>query len=145
MELRERENEDIHYRIIKEASKPENVLIQKTGMVSEFTIGDILRDQQLLQKKKEELEAQIAIEEARMQNIDRSNPKIGKMSEEMRQVVFIYERAFAFSKVGRQKVEEIKNQLKEYREETLRIALETGLGVRADNENNAEETGNQAS
>lgn len=127
--LQEREVEIISYRVVDEKENPAESVIQKTGMVAEFTLGDINRDLMLLAKKKDELESQIAVEDARCKNIDRTNPEIGEMSEEMRQIIFIYERAFAFVKIARQKVEEIKAQEKSYREEVIKIQMETGMDL----------------
>jgi hypothetical protein len=104
-----------------------DVKIRKSGLTAEFTMNDIDRDIQLLEKKKLELDSQIKIEDAKMQNIDRTNPEVGQMSPEMRQVVYIYERAYAFCKVGKEKVEEIDKMIADYKHELMDIALQTGI------------------
>ena len=119
--------EECKYEVIEPAENPGDTKIKKSGLTAEFTMNDIDRDRQLLEKKKTELDAQIGIEEAKMQNIDRTNPEVGQMSAEMRQVIYIYERAYAFCKVGKEKVGEINNMLETYKHELLDIALQTGL------------------
>lgn len=137
--LKQQNDTTIYYEIVEEKENPAETLIRKHGMVSEFTLGEINVDLSLLAKKKNELESQIAVEAARMTNIDRTNPEIGQMEEAMRQVVFIYERAFAFVKIAKQKVAEIDAQAKEYREEVVRIAMETGLNLKSPEEKAADE------
>lgn len=134
--LKEREKEQIGYRVVEEKSDVGESIIQKTGMVAEFTMNDIDRDLQLLRKKKEELESQKAVEDARMVNIDRTNPEVGQMDEKTRQVVYIYERAYAFSKVATEKIAEIDTAIKSYKDEMLAIALETGIGVQVAKDQN---------
>lgn len=119
--------ENIKYEIIEKADQPGASKILKTGLTAEFTLDDIDRDIHYLEKKKLELTSQIAIEEAKMKNIDGTNPEIGAMDEHMRQVIYLYERSFAFSKVGKEKVEEIDKQLEDYKAELMAIVLQTGL------------------
>jgi hypothetical protein len=111
----------------EDGKQPGDVKIRKSGLTAEFTMNDIDRDIQLLEKKKTELDAQIKIEDAKMQNIDRTNPEVGQMSPEMRQVVYLYERAYAFCKVGKEKVEEIDKMIADYKHELMDIALQTGI------------------
>ena len=126
----EKTPENLTYRILEE--NVENIgasVVEKVGMVVTFTVDDIDRDLVALRKKREELEGQMKIESARMVNIDRTNPEIGQMSEEMRQVVYIYERAYAFCKVGGEKIAEIVAQEKEYRDEVTNIIMQTGIKI----------------
>jgi hypothetical protein len=121
--------ENITYEVIEKTEDPGESKILKSGLTAEFTLNDITRDVQYLQKKKEELESQIGVEAARMTNIDGTNPEIGQMDERMRQVIYLYERAFAFCKVGKEKVAEIDAQMKSYREELMQIVMQTGLAI----------------
>lgn len=119
--------ENVDYKVLEAKENPAETIIEKSGMTSQFTLGEIAVDLNLLQKKHDELESQMRIEEARMINIDRTNPEIGAMSEEMRQVIFIYAKAFAFVKVAKEKLNEIDAQVKEYNEEMEVIQSRLGL------------------
>jgi hypothetical protein len=132
--MNEEPQETYTYTVIEEAENAGDAKIKKTGLTAEFTLNDIDRDMKYLQRKKEELEGQMRIEDAKMKNIDDTNPEVGAMSEEMRQVIYIYQKAFSFCKVGKEKVEEIDNQIKEYRQELMAIVVQTGLGLSNDGE-----------
>lgn len=127
--LKEIEGLPVSYEIIDKKENPAETVIRKSGMVSEFTLGEMEVDLRLLAKQKDQLEAQAKIEEARCINIERTNPEIAAMSEEMRQVIFIYTKAFSFKKEADKKLAEIDELMKEYRSEVLKIAMETGLSL----------------
>lgn len=127
--LKEIPEVSVHYEILEKKENPNETVIRKTGMVADFTMGEIAVDMELLQRKRLELEGQLKVEAARLVNIDNTNPEIGAMSEEMRQVIYIYAKSFAFVKVAKDKMAEIDEQIKEYRQEAIKIALETGLSL----------------
>jgi hypothetical protein len=127
-------NENYKYEVLEKSEQPGETKIKKSGLTAEFTLNDIARDIQLLEKKKVELNAQIGVEDAKMRNIDRTNPEIGQMDTNMRQVIYLYERSYAFSKVGKEKVEEIDKLLDEYKTELMDITVQTGLVLTASDE-----------
>ena len=129
-ELKDEKKEELHYKVVVKKDNPAECVIQKTGMIAEFTLGDINADIELLKKKREEVEGIMKISEARLINIDNTNPEIGEMSEELRQVIFIYAKDFSTAKVAKEKIAEIDAAIKSYRQEALTIAMETGISVK---------------
>lgn len=125
--LQERQKEVLGYRVVEEKPDPGDSVIQKTGLTAEFTLNDMDRDMKYLAKKKDELEAQIAVEAARMTNIERDRPALAEMSEEERQIIYIYTKSASFVKVGKEKIAEIDTQMKEYKDEMINIVMQTGV------------------
>lgn len=109
------------YKIKKKADDINESVISKSGVIVDFTINDIHRDVAYLEKNKKELEAQIRLEEAKMKNIIGTHPHIEKVSEEDRVATYLYHQSFAFSKVGKKKLEEIESQLEDYKDELEEI------------------------
>ncbi len=131
--------ERLTYRIKTKAEDVGECVIEKAGVLVEFTLNYLDRDMQLLKRKKEELEGMQKIERAKMANINRTNPEIGEMSEALRQVVFIYTQAFSSDKVITEKVAEIDAQIKAYRDELMVIVMQTGIVIPANENEHGEE------
>jgi hypothetical protein len=136
--------ENYKYELIEgqeEGLNAGDVKIRKTGLTAEFTLNDIDRDRQYLEKKKEEILGKMQIEDAKMQNIDRTNPEIGQMDEHVRQVIYIYQQAFAVCKVGKEKVAEIDKTLEELKHEMMDISIQTGILTTHDGGTEGKESG----
>lgn len=121
--------QDFKYRVLVGNKDLQQIVIEKTGIVSTFTLGEILISIAEFKKKREEMEQQIAIEEARMFNINRDRPEIANMPEEERNIIFMYQRAFAMVKVAKPKLEEFDDALDEYFKDFEHIVEQTGIKV----------------
>ena len=124
-----KETEAIKYEVVKQEENVGDSVIRKTGMFTEFTLNDIAKDLELYRRQAEDLEGKIKIEEAMMENITRDRPDIAEMSEELRQVIFLYTRSFSVAKESRKVLEGNRAEAKLLRQELMKIAMETGLGM----------------
>lgn len=123
------EGENIKYTVVKEEENVGDSLIRKTGEFSEFTLNDIARDLELYRRQEEDLDGKVKVDEALMTNILRDKPEIADMSEELRQVLYVYTRAFSSVKETKKMLEANREQSRLLRSELMKIAMKTGLGM----------------
>ncbi len=117
----------IKYKIKKAEADEKESIIVKTGDVVEFTMRNIDNDIAYLERSQKELEAQMRIEEAKKQNVLDTHPHIADMPEEDRVACYIYQQSYAFTKVGKEKLEEIVKQLEDYAADKAEIEKQTGI------------------
>ena len=91
--------------------------IEKTGITHEFTIQDILEEEEKYEKMVKEIEANMEVKGAIKTNVTGNNPWITKMEEEKIHACHMYWEAHAYVKGGETKVNEIKRALKASKKE----------------------------
>lgn len=109
---------DVKYTIqTPNAEKPEESVIAKIGGVVNFTMGDIKRDIERLNKIKKELTAQKELDGAKMKNIEQFHPFVLKMSPLDLSTASLYVNSRGRVGLCDQKLAQIEDQLAAYAEE----------------------------
>jgi hypothetical protein len=80
----------ITYKVEKEAVDKGDIVISKTGHSHEFTVAEVLQHELQLEKEIKQIEAQKELEDAKMENISRNNPKLMKLTKEEMHAVHMY-------------------------------------------------------
>jgi len=99
---------------VKESHKEDTNfdVIEKTGITHEFTVQDILEEEEKFGKMVTEIEANIEVKEAIKTNVVSNNAWLEDMEEEKIHACFLYWEAHAYVKGGQAKVNEIKTAIK---------------------------------
>lgn len=131
----------IEYKIKEgdQSVNPLDVVIVKTGGTVEFTVGKINADVEYLQKSKKEIESQIGINKATMENVKKTHPHIAEMSNEDLTAAYLYREAMGVVTAGTEKVAEIDAQLEDYKNVKAEISKQTGLVIEQKNEEKKED------
>lgn len=120
----------IQYKIYKKNKEAKEVVIEKSGTTTQFTINDIEKHEAYLARSLKEVEGQLGIEEAKATNILNNNVFLMKLSEEEIHATHMYFEAMAFSSTAKPKIKEIKEQIKSYKKEKEEIIKQTQLDVK---------------
>lgn len=119
----------IEYKI-KEQSEDENkVVIEKSGQVYDFTVGQARENLADLKKSLVQFEGQKTIEDAKMTNILEHNPFIKDLTEAQVHAVHLYFESFAVSKVCNDKIKEHKEVIAEIEAELVEIKHQVGVTI----------------
>lgn len=95
--------------------------IEKTGHKIYFSMSEVEAHEKKLGKVLVELEAQVKLEEAKVENIKEHHPYVLDLDDEKLFAVSMYQECKNNVKMGTEKVEEIKKQLQEYADEKAEI------------------------
>jgi hypothetical protein len=117
------------FTVVTPNEDPTQAVILKEGLTAKFTLAETGMDTLLLEKKREEIDAEVRIQQATMTNIERTNPDVAKMSEADRQITYVYQKAFAVVKVGKEKLAELDNAIAEIEADRADILKQTGLQI----------------
>lgn len=116
------------YTIKKRGKTAQDHLIEKKyEHTLTFTIADIEAHQRLLEKTLKEFSAQLALEEAKRDNIRGHNKWLNTMSPEKIHAAYMFHSAMMLIAQYNPKIKEIKKQLKEYAQELKDIKDTLGL------------------
>jgi len=96
-------------------------VIEKTGISHEFTVQDILEEEERFEKMVKEIEANMELKEAVKTNVLSNNEWLKDMEEEKIHACHLYWEAHAYVKGGKLKVKEIKGVLKSSEKERKEI------------------------
>lgn len=102
-------------------------VIEKSGVTIDFTLLDVEQHEHQLGKMATETEAQIALEKAKMNNIERFHPSVKKMSGELLTAAALYKEAKTYVEKAEPKLAEIKAALVEYADEKAIIMEKLGF------------------
>lgn len=116
------------YTLVPNEENPEDQKISRVGHVQEFTVSTIHNDYLKFDKAEKELNAQIELEKAKMQNVINFHPQVADISEEDRVAIHLYQEAYAMMK----RCEAALDQYKEAREEEdqVRADIEAQTGLK---------------
>ena len=117
----------IKYKIKEKSDNPAEVVFSRIGAVTEVSLGDLDYNIKVNLKRKQELEAQLRIEEATLKNVLQSNPEVEKMDEKQRIAVYIYERSRAMVKVAKEKIEQFEKAIEGDKKEMAEITKQSGI------------------
>lgn len=97
--------DQFQYKVSKKADDHMDAVIEKSGFSSvTFTLRDIQKKQEQWSAEKRQMEGQIVVEQAKVDNIVHHHPWVAKMSEEKQFTTWLYYEA-------RKTVEELKKQV----------------------------------
>lgn len=116
----------IKYKIKKDSNNPAEVLFERTGATQEVTLGDLDYNIKVNTRRKQEIEAQLKIEEAKLKNVLQSNPEVEKIDKKTRIACYIYERSKSMLDVGKEKIKEFEAEIKSNQKEMADITAQTG-------------------
>lgn len=109
------------YKIHKKADDIKDAVIEKTGHKIHFTMREVESTREQNRKTKEEIDAKVRIEKAKMKNIEKNHPFVKEMSEKDRNTVYMYYEAQQFVTMGEEKLKEFEENDKELQEELIEI------------------------
>lgn len=108
----------------------DDIVFEKSNFTYEFTKSSLIESILHIRKIKRQMESQISLNSAEMENIAHFHPFVKDMSEEDLQVAFLYERSLATKKEAAKKLEEA---IKAEEEEMATIAkIEEQLGIKVE-------------
>ena len=104
-------------------------IIEKTNFSSEFRLEDVKAYIEKLKRTKQELEGQIKLEQAKIDNVVSFHPEVLDLAPEKKTAVVIIEKSKELKEVCEKKLEEIETAFKQYREDLNEVKEQTGLSV----------------
>lgn len=113
--------ENYHYKILKPNEVYKEATIEKSGITATFTIADIERHEEYLNKCKKELEGQITLESAKMANIEENHPFVKDMSDQDLATAGLYFSSKSLKRQSEEKLAEISTAITEYAAEKEEI------------------------
>lgn len=118
----------INYSVIK-LNKKQPLLsrIKMTGIENEISLVEVQGAINHNEKEIREMEANMKIHEAKLKNVDEHHPEVKDIPEITRQACYLYTESFAFLKVAKEKLKELKKANKEMEEQVKEIEKQTGL------------------
>lgn len=119
----------ITYKVEKEAVEKGDILISKTGHSHEFTVAEVLQHELQLEKELKQIAAQKELEDAKMENISRNNPKLMKLSKEEMHAVHMYWEAKVMSDQCVIAEANRKEAMKEYAQVKKDVKEQTGVEI----------------
>lgn len=122
-----------NFDLVKENKKDFNksVIVRK-NIESEFTLEDITKHLDYLQKQQKEFQAQAGVCEAACKNVAEHYPKVVKMEEKELHAASTYWENFQVKRDSQRKLNDIKKKIKEY--ELILDIVHTKFGfVKSDN------------
>ena len=102
-ELKEENKEDVKASVI-----------ERHNIVTEFTVADVEDHKKDLQKMQTELNAQIKVCQATLDNIDRNHAFIADLSEEQMHHVWMYQENVSLKENSASKLEQVNEQIEAY-------------------------------
>jgi hypothetical protein len=117
----------ITYKVKEVALDPLDSLIEKSGGTVEFTVRKINDDIVYLNKAQKEVDGQVRISKATMENVKRTHPHIAEMKPEDLTAAYLYREALGVVTAGEEKLKQIEAQLKDYAEVKVEIEKQTEL------------------
>lgn len=119
-----------NYQIKESKDNSDDSIIRKVGIqevFAEFSINDIKRDIQSLNKNKKEQEAKRDFEQAKIENVKARYEHIAKMDEKDRIAASIFQISTESVRVCDKYISAIEEQLDKYAKEIEEITKQTGL------------------
>ena len=104
-------------------------MIEKSDFTSEFRLEDVKAYIEKLKRSKQELEAQVSLEQAKIDNVKEYHAEVFDLPEEKKTAIVIVEKAKELKEVCEKKLEEIEVAFKQYREDLNEVKEQTGLSV----------------
>ncbi len=130
------EKEKYKYSVVEKSDNPEENIILQTGLTLKFTLGDITKEVELYNKRKQEIEAKKKISEAVMENIKTNNPGIveemKKLGERTVKGIFIYEKANIEVNASNELLKEIDKAIEGNGKELEEIVRQTGIKLKVE-------------
>lgn len=122
--------ENKHTYAVKEPNEDAlHTVITKSGISVDFTPADMILEQTRCEKIIKELEGKREVERMKMENIEAHHPFVKEMSLQDLFTAHMYYESKALVDAIPPKVEEMKKQLQESRDEQVHIAAVTGLDI----------------
>lgn len=104
-------------------------MIEKSDFTSEFRLEDVKAYIEKLKRTKQELEAQVSLEQAKIDNVKEYHAEIFDLPEEKKTAIVIVEKAKELKETCEKKLEEIEFAFKQYREDLAEVKKQTGLSI----------------
>mgnify|MGYP001446282693 CR=1 FL=1 len=120
---------DYKYFIAEPKENPKDTLILKTGLTSKFSLNDVLRDMEAIKKRKIELEAQIDLEKAKIDNVKSHYPEVEQTDEKIRIAHSIYQISTESIKRFNEQLKSVNDVLDEEAKQIDEIAKQTGITI----------------
>lgn len=117
------------YHIKELDENPFNIVIEKYNITHDFTLGEMIQEQKQLEKYIRQWESQVALEEAKMKNIEEHHPFVLDMSEQDMFTAHMYQESKAIVKTIGEKLPEFKKQLQESKEELEHVSSTLGIDL----------------
>lgn len=121
-------DQDFNYRITKPADDHLDAVIEKSGVSTvEFTLRDIQKKQEEWSTEKRQMEGQIVVEQAKVDNILHHYPELAKMDEKKQFTVWLYYEAMKTVAELKKQVDTRIKALDEYQTEKETIMETLGF------------------
>ncbi len=127
--LQQWDKPDYKYIIAEPKDNPRDTLILKTGLSSKFSLNDILRDIEVCKKRKIELETQIDLEKAKIDNVLSHYPETEKTDEKSRIAISIYQISSETLKRYQEQLKGVNEMLDEEAKQIDDIASQVGIKI----------------
>lgn len=118
---------DFQYKVLEPQQDYKETVIEKSGIKATFTLAQVEAHQRDLEKLRSELEAQIKVDDATMQNVAHFHPTVAEMSDEDLVSAAIYQHSKKMVLDCTTKLDEVNKQIEDYKNETNKIMTELGF------------------
>jgi phage-related protein len=119
-----------NYKIIESKENPMESVIEKDNITVQFSLVSMTTQAEAVKKKLKELEAQLEVDKASMQNVENNHPETRNLTEkkikEAHNIVLHTEFKTAVETITKQ-IEEIKQAFVDYEAELKEIEEQTGI------------------
>lgn len=121
------------YKVLEKKSDDLDTLIEQSGIKATLTIKGAMDNVKRLKSYRKEMEAQIKLEKAKMQNIvdnahaEMSSKRLDEMNDRDLQTAYIYVNSFIICKTADEKLKQIEEALEKIAEDMEQITQQTGL------------------
>lgn len=114
---------------IKQGTEGADAVVLKSGHEVEFKMSEVKAHKEKMEAFKRELEAQIALEEAKRRNVADNHPVVTGLTDEQMAAVSIFYASKGIQKKSEEKLGEVSEVLSGYADELAEIERQTGLSL----------------
>jgi hypothetical protein len=119
----------VEYKATVNKENENETIIEKSGQVYSFTVGECRENLATLAKQRTEVASQQEVANAKIENIKHFNPFIADLTEEQQHAVYMYYQAFVLKRDTTSKLAEIDQTVNAIKAELVEIEKQCGVTV----------------
>lgn len=115
--------------MVKKAKEALNAIIERTGDVSRFSIGDIYNDIDRLDRAKHEMKTNSDLQQRIIDKVVEQNPEVLNVKEKTQKACYLLVESSEKKKAFDEKIKAINKMKKEYVNDLKEIEKQTGVTI----------------
>jgi hypothetical protein len=119
--------QEFSYKVLEPNEDYRQAKIEKGGITATFTLADVEEHEETLRTFKKEREAEITVEEAKMENIRHFHPVVNTLDDQQLTAVALFKESKTTVDKSKAKLKEVDEALAEYATEKALIMERLGI------------------